>query len=35
MKRERNSLWWGRTLKNGRWERERKSGKEGELEGED
>jgi hypothetical protein len=25
---------WGRTLKNGRWKREKKSGREGELEGE-
>jgi hypothetical protein len=25
---------WGRTFKKGRWERERKSGREGELEGE-
>jgi hypothetical protein len=33
--RERKSLGWGRTLKNERWERERKSGREGELEGED
>jgi hypothetical protein len=35
MKRERKSLGWRRTLKNRRWERFRKSGREGELEGED
>jgi hypothetical protein len=35
LKRERKSLGWGRTFKNGRWEQERKSGRERELEGED